>query len=66
MFGGLNHQNYATNDIYILKFRKNKHDEMHSWVKPQTFGKPPTPRYMHSLDYFKDSNVIIVYGGRND
>lgn len=27
---------------------------------------PPSPRYSHSMDYYEDLNVIIIYGGRND
>lgn len=37
-----------------------------SFLQPTTLGKSPAPRYMHSMDYFKNSNVIIVAGGRND
>ena len=29
-------------------------------------GVAPTPRYSHSMDYFKQRNIIIIYGGRND
>lgn len=38
----------------------------HKWIKPEVKGKQPVARYMHSMNYYKDSNVIIIFGGRND
>ena len=35
-------------------------------MKPEIKGKKPLGRYMHSLNHYRDSNVLIVYGGRND
>ena len=34
--------------------------------EPETSGKSPPPRYMHSLTYLKESNVLALYGGRDD
>ena len=33
---------------------------------PQIAGKPPTARYGHSMNYYPDRNIIVVFGGRND
>ena len=34
--------------------------------RPKTIGKSPCPRFMHSMDYFKDANALVICGGRND
>ena len=36
------------------------------WVSPETKGKPPSPRYFHSMNYFEKGNFLIIHGGRND
>ena len=55
-YGGL------TNDLWILIMGKNPF----SWMKVNTLGKPPSPRYFHTLDYYEKGNYLIVHGGRND
>jgi hypothetical protein len=37
-----------------------------TFTQPQTTGKTPPARYMHSMDYYKDGNFLILVGGRND
>lgn len=65
MFGGLTDKNEANNDLYLLRFGENK-NKRHEFIKPDVRGNPPSGRYMHSMDYYPDSNVLIVFGGRND
>ena len=36
------------------------------WVKINTKGTPPSPRYFHSMNYYEKSKFIIIHGGRND
>ena len=36
------------------------------WVQPETKGKPPSPRYFHSMNYYEKGNFVIIHGGRND
>ena len=36
------------------------------WLKPFVRGKPPTPRYSHTMNYYEEGNFLIVHGGRND
>lgn len=36
------------------------------WIKPNIKGKPPLPRYSHSLNFYEEGNFLIVHGGRND
>ena len=55
-YGGL------TNDLWILIMGKNPF----SWMKVNTLGKPPSPRYFHTMDYYEKGNYLIVHGGRND
>lgn len=35
-------------------------------IKPEISGKPPIPRYGHSMVYNEMQNIVIIYGGRND
>jgi hypothetical protein len=34
--------------------------------KPKTLGSPPTPRYMHTMNFIPRLNQVVLYGGRND
>ena len=36
------------------------------WKILQANGSPPCPRYGHSLNYFKEVNAIVIYGGRDN
>ena len=36
------------------------------WVSPEIKGKPPSPRYFHSMNYYDKGNMLVVHGGRND
>ncbi len=36
------------------------------WISPEIKGKPPSPRYFHSMNYYDKGNMLIVHGGRND
>ena len=36
------------------------------WIKPESLGKPPSARYLHTLNYYEEGNFLILYGGRND
>ena len=36
------------------------------WVSPEIKGKPPSPRYFHSMSYYDKGNILIIHGGRND
>ena len=51
-----------TNDLWILIMGQKPF----SWIKANTLGKPPSPRYFHSMDYYEKANYLIIHGGRND
>jgi hypothetical protein len=36
------------------------------WLKPETKGMPPPPRYGHTMNYIEMMNCLVIYGGRND
>lgn len=62
LFGGMNEQQAIFNHLKVLKLGSYPL----KWIEPETRGIPPQPRYLHSMNYFQDLNIIIIYGGRND
>ena len=36
------------------------------WINIETKGKPPVPRYFHTMNFYERGNYIIIHGGRND
>ena len=36
------------------------------WTSIETKGKPPRPRYNHSMNFYEKENFLIIHGGRND
>ncbi|CAI2386706.1 unnamed protein product [Moneuplotes crassus] len=56
IFGG----NIPSNDLWILKVGIPKP----YWIKPEVLGKPPSPRYGHSMHFVEFMNSVIVFGGR--
>ena len=50
------------NQLWILVTGKKPME----WVQPETKGKPPSPRYFHSMNYYEKGNFIVIHGGRND
>ena len=62
-FGGKTKEDGGlTNDLWILIVGQKPF----TWMKANTSGKLPSPRYFHSMNYYEKSNYIIVHGGRND
>ena len=51
-----------TNEVWILKIGKKPCE----WIKPDCRGRPPVPRYLHTMNFYEEGNFLIVYGGRND
>ena len=52
----------SSNQLWILVTGK----KLLEWVQPQTKGKPPSPRYFHSMSFYEKGNFLIIHGGRND
>ena len=63
VFGGKSKEEGGlTNQLWILITGRKPME----WVKPETKGKPPSPRYFHSMNYYEKGNFLIIHGGRND
>ena len=63
IFGGKTREiNGLTNNLWILLLGQIPLQ----WIKPETKGIQPSPRYYHSMNYYEKSNYIIIHGGRND
>jgi Galactose oxidase, central domain len=63
LFGGINSDDSTiSNDLWILRLGRKPLE----WIRPNTRGKPPQPRYSHSLNYYEEGNFLILHGGRND
>jgi len=39
---------------------------MLKWITPKIAGKPPEPRYGHTMNYYPDKSILVIFGGRND
>ena len=58
IFGGKNKT--ICNDMWLLKLGKKPL----KWEKVLTFGQPPSPRYLCSMNFFEKGNFIIIHGGK--
>ena len=62
-FGGKSKEEGGiTNKVWILSLGQ-KYLE---WNTIETKGKPPRPRYNHSMNFYEKENFLIIHGGRND
>ena len=63
VFGGKSSEDGGlSNQLWILNMGKKPLD----WIKLDTKGKAPIPRYFHSMNFYERGNYIIIHGGRND
>ena len=65
IFGGMtdNEENGGlTNDLWVLSLGQKPL----VWKKINTSGTPPSPRCLHTMDFFEKSNYLIIHGGKND
>lgn len=37
-----------------------------NWFEPETLGKPPTPRFGHSINFCPQFGLLAVIGGKDD
>lgn len=62
MFGGKNEDGQVIGNLRVLKPGVRPLQ----WIHPETDGKPPQPRYLHSVTFISSSNSIFIFGGYND
>ena len=63
IFGGKSREDGGlSNKIWIIILGNKKL----KWINPDIKGKPPSPRYFHSMNYYDKGNILIIHGGRND
>ena len=63
IFGGKSKEiNSLNNNLWILLIGQ----EPLQWIKAETKGIQPSPRYYHSMNFFEKARYIIIHGGRND
>jgi hypothetical protein len=63
IFGGkTKEEGGLSNKIWILLIGQRQL----KWISPEIKGKPPSPRYFHSMNYYDKGNMLIIHGGRND
>lgn len=62
LFGGFLEGAMPTNDLWILKSEL----ENLRWIKGNTLGQAPEPRYQQAMIHYPKENAIIISGGRND
>ena len=63
VFGGkTKEEGGLSNKLWILLMGQ----KILRWISPEVKGKPPSPRYFHTMNYFDKGNILIIHGGRND
>ena len=62
VFGGLDANSLAHNELYLCRTGQRPL----TWVRLQTRGSPPAPRFQHTLCFLRDLGLLVVFGGRND
>ena len=64
VFGGIKGEvpdpRVLDNNLYMLSFG-GKH---HTWSIVETTGPQPEARYQHSMHFLRQSNMLILIGGR--
>ena len=49
-----------SNKMWLLRIGKKYLD----WLEIATLGKPPSPRYLFSMNFYEQENFIIIHGGK--
>ena len=63
IFGGKSKEEGGiSNKLWLLSLGQKLLD----WSLIEPKGKPPRPRYNHSMNFYERGNFLIIHGGRND
>lgn len=65
LFGGIN-SNFEKNPNNIRYLKFNKIKRKFYWKILYINSEKPNPIYSNSLNYIKEKNCLIIYGGKND
>eukprot|EP00347_Sterkiella_histriomuscorum_P003273 403364919 len=67
LFGGRNINNETQGKLFVMTITfNNQNKPIKRFIEPLTQGQTPPARYMHSMDYYKQGNLLVIVGGRND
>ncbi len=58
--GGRLQNGEATNRLRLLKLGVKPLQ----YSDPETRGVAPSPRYQHSMVYYQEMNILVIYGGK--
>lgn len=62
-FGGIGDKGVVIDALRVLKLGKGN---TYEFSLLETIGEGPCARFGHSMDFFEQLSLIIIYGGRND
>lgn len=62
MFGGKNQNGDINNQLKVLILGKRPI----TWVNITTKGKIPDARYSHTLSFYREGNILVLVGGKNE
>ncbi len=60
-FGGRDERG-PNNNLFVLKIGQKPCE----WLQPIVAGRPPIPRYGHTMNYYPQKDIVVIFGGRND
>ena len=52
----------AKNKLFVLKIGQ----KVPEWIEIKNEGPVPCPRYGHTMNYYPNKGILVVFGGRND
>lgn len=61
IFGGKMNDQQLTNEVWLLPIGRKPCE----WLKIPTEGQPPSPRYMATMNFYEEANLLIIHGGRS-
>jgi hypothetical protein len=62
IFGGKSKYSEQNNNVRVIKIGKRPLE----FITLKCEGKPPSPRYSTSINYFEEGNFIVIHGGKFD
>lgn len=62
LFGGLDANSQVHGVLYVLQTGQRPL----TWVRPETLGTSPSPRFQHSFTLLPEIKTLVLFGGRNN